>query len=241
MVKIPAGEFAFQDGRKINLPDFWIDTHEVTIGQYADFLAWAAFHPGQAREVAPAGMPAEHSYVPVGWADEKTAAGVKPGTHSIARAGGVYEGATLTLDSPVFGIDWFDASAYATWKGRRLPSEEEWEKAALGSEGKKYPWGNDWKPGDANISSKDAFEKWSGVDAVPADRSPAGVIGMAGNISEWTLTIVSGGGGRMSPIIRGGNWSDAELDIRRRLHNLDAAESAPTVGFRTVSDRPPQP
>ncbi len=76
---------------------------------------------------------------------------------------------------------------------------------------------------------------------MPGDRSASGVIGMAGNVSEWTLTVVGGSPGGMKPIIRGGNWSDATLDIRRRLHNLDASGNAPTVGFRTASDKPPQP
>lgn len=241
MIHIPAGEFVFQDGRKVSLPDFWIDKYEVTIGQYADFLAWAETHPGPAKDLVQAGMPAAHSYVPVGWADEKTASGVKQGYHSVARAGGIYDGAKLTLDSPVFGVDWFDAFAYATWKNHRLPSDEEWEKAVLGDGKKKYPWGDEWKPGDANISGQDGFPKWSAVDAVPADRSASGLIGTAGNVSEWTLTVAGDGAAVMKPIIRGGNWSDASLDIRRRLQNLDASENAPTVGFRTASDKPPHP
>jgi formylglycine-generating enzyme required for sulfatase activity len=241
MVKVPAGAFTFQGGRKVTLPDFWIDAHEVTIGQYADFLAWVEAHPGRAADFVSLGMPAEHSFVPVGWADEKAADGVKPGYHSIARAGGDYQGGALTLDSPVFGVDWFDASAYAMWKGRRLPTEEEWEKAALGVEGRKYPWGDEWTLGNANISVQDGFEKWSGVDAMPADRSPSGVIGTAGNVSEWTQTVMTSPGGAITPVIRGGNWSDAVLDIRRRLHNLEASQSSPTVGFRTASDKPPQP
>jgi len=238
MVLIPAGDFTFSDGRKVTLPDFWIDTHEVTIGQYADFLAWTRSHPGQAREIAPAVTPEGHSYVPAGWDDSKTATGVQPGYHAIARVGGVYQGSPLTLDSPVFGVDWFDACAYAVWKGRRLPTDEEWEKAALGTAGKKYPWGDEWKPGDANIAAKD--KKWVGVAAMPADRSPTGVIGTGGNVSEWTLTVAGEAGG-MKPIVRGGNWSDRELDIRRRQHDLEASQNAPTVGFRTASDKSPQP
>jgi len=241
MVKIPAGDFTFQGGKKINLPDFWIDAHEVTIGQYADFLAWANAHPDEAAAFAQDGMPSGHSYVPAGWADEKTADAVKPGYHSIARAGGTYDGAVLTLDSPVFGVDWFDACAYAAWKGRRLPSDEEWEKAALGVNGAKYPWGDEWKLGNANISADDGFPKWSPVDAVPGDRSPFGVIGAAGNVSEWTFTVTHDDSGGIKPVIRGGNWSDAVLDMRRRQTDLDAAQSAPTLGFRTATDKPPQP
>jgi formylglycine-generating enzyme required for sulfatase activity len=238
MSKIPAGDFLF-DGKKTALPDYWIDTHEVSIGQYADFLAWLETHPGEIAALLK-DVPADESYVPAGWADEKTADGqIKPGYHSIAKAGGEYDGGKLTLDSPVFGVDWFDARAYAKWKGRRLPTPEEWEKAALGAEGKKYPWGDEWVLGNANIASDDGFKKWSPVDAIAGDRSPYGVIGTAGNVSEWTGALRVPAAGKVNAVVRGGNWSDAVLDMHR-AQSLDASQSQPTVGFRTVSDKAPE-
>jgi formylglycine-generating enzyme required for sulfatase activity/CheY-like chemotaxis protein len=238
MQKIPAGEFSV-DGKKIMLPDFWIDTHEITIGQYADFLAWIDTHPGELNARL-GDIPADVSYVPKGWADETQPDGtIKAGYHSLARAGGVYGGQKLTLDSPVFGVDWLDAGAYAKWKGRRLPTAGEWKKAATGVEGKKYPWGEEWKLGSANVAAGDGFEKWSPVDAFAGDLSPYGVIGMAGNVSEWTSGLGKSDAGKATGEVLGGNWSDALLDMNR-AQNLEASESAPTVGFRTVSDKSPE-
>ncbi len=236
MTKIPGGEFVF-DGEAVLLPEFWIDTHEVSIGQYAKFLAWIDAHPGQLGSLLE-NVPAEHSFVPEGWADETLPDGaVKPGYYAIAQAGGEYGGARLSQSSPVFGVDWFGAQAYAKWKGRRLPTVREWQRAALGLAGGKYPWGDEWVLGNANISSGDAFPKWAPVDAVPGDRSRDGVQGMAGNVSEWTSTAGEPAAG--SRLAAGGNWSDALLEVRR-TQNLDASKSLPTVGFRTVTDQPPK-
>lgn len=236
MVEVPAGPILFQD-KPVEVPAFRIDVHEVSIGQYADFLRWAQRNPQKVVALSPIELPPNKSFVPRGWADETVNGVTKPGYFQIAKTGGEYEGAPLTLDSPVFGVDSFDAVCYAAWKKRRLPTEVEWEKAALGAEGKKYPWGDEAKPGRANLAgNSDPHAKWAPVQAMTEDRSPAGVLGMAGNVSEWTLGQGEGGG--LMPVVRGGNWSEATVDLRRRLPGLEPGQSSPTVGFRTAADLP---
>lgn len=90
-------------------------------------------------------------------------------------------------NSPVINVSWEDANAYATWVGKRLPSEEEWEKAARGPEAKIWPWGKDYQPNLANLSGKeDGFETTAPVGSLPSGISPYGLQDMIGNVWEWT-------------------------------------------------------
>ncbi|GAB4164498.1 MAG: hypothetical protein Fur0032_00470 [Terrimicrobiaceae bacterium] len=252
MIEIPAGEFVYQDGQKVTLPTFYIDEYEVTIGQYAQFLEWVKANPEEAARLAHEKQPKGKSHVPREWADMEELDPPMPGYYTRARKYGRYQEAPLDMNSPVFGVDWFDAYAYAKWKGRRLPTEQEWEKAARGSSGNKYPWGNepnhklvnsgqDLDPNPKKGGEVDGWKRWSPVNAKSTDKSAYGVMGMAGNVSEWTASYDSDPQmpSAQIPVIRGGNWRNPDYTLTRRVLLLTDLQSDNALGFRTVSDTPP--
>jgi formylglycine-generating enzyme required for sulfatase activity len=109
-------------------------------------------------------------------------------------------------DHPVVWVSLEDARAYASWAGKRLPTEEEWQYAAQGTDGRAYPWGNDLQPACCNLGESGGTTP---VKAFPAGRSPCGCLDLCGNVWQWTESERSDGHTRFC-IIRGGSYFAAQ-------------------------------
>ncbi len=131
--------------------------------------------------------------------------------------------------SPVTGVDWSQADAYCRFVGGRLPTEAEWEFAARGPEGRRFPWGDDVPTDCARMDWTVGGESCRGVGPTdvgqyPAGASPFGVLDMAGNVWEWTADWYSRSyptGAQTSPrgpsegsarVTRGGGWNNDQID-----------------------------
>lgn len=225
MVLVPKGELLVPEDRGRGWPNlgqkaerrtvkpFYLDRTEVTGAAYAAFL----------REVKDAKL--RERILPSGWkADEKGAPVLPEGTASL----------------PVAGIPYEGAAAFAASLGKRLPTEDEWERAARGNQGLKYPWGNEWVEGNAAAGGRPGPAP-AGTTA--ADRSPFGILDMVGNVSELCATYPDGKPVKGLPkateqvVRRGGNFKEpgdeAAGDWRYVIGPTARSE---LVGFRCAMD-----
>jgi formylglycine-generating enzyme required for sulfatase activity len=221
MVLIPAGGFQMGASRRSVLLDrFYIARHAVTNRQFAQFVDATGYRPTDAEA---------HRFL------HHWKSGRCP---------------TELLHHPVVFVSWLDARAYGRWAARRLPSEAEWEKAARGVDGNKFPWGRDEPTADHANFGRTRGGGTCPVDAMPRGVSPFGIHGMAGNVFEWCEdvddvafylhgpdrnprnTIQPGG----APcVIRGGSW----MYDARALRTFARASFPPhfrldNVGFRVA-------
>lgn len=218
-IAVPGGLFASgPDQAEIDVPAFSIERTEVTNARYADYL-----------EACPRGSACGPKELPSYWEDRAYLAGHR--------------------DNPVVFVAWSDAANFCRWSGGRLPTAIEWEKAARGTDGRSYPTGNVLDPATANILGADRHdEKTTAAKQIPTwavsdsrygrDASPYGVLGMAGNVSEWTASA-----SEEEPDLRlvaGGSWDSWELSDGRTYNRIPKSptDRNSSLGFRCAKSQP---
>jgi formylglycine-generating enzyme len=249
-IAIPSGTFVlggpdFEDersGRSIMLGSFAIDRHEVSLGAYRSFLEAMKKDPSHARcsKLERARYPDGKDHRPSFLDTDR------------------YRAACPTDKHPVVWVDWFDASSYAAWAGKRLPSECEWERAAswdrTAQRKRLYPWG-DRAPGARGVylanfkpllgAGLDGFLGAAPVTSYPRGASSSGALNLAGNVAEWCADwyrpSYSGHTGRdprgpdtgIDKVLRGGSYDSPPEDLRttRRLAAPPELRQ-PFIGFR---------
>ncbi|MEP6756115.1 MAG: SUMF1/EgtB/PvdO family nonheme iron enzyme [Chthonomonadales bacterium] len=201
MALVPSGEFIYgsddedadddvKPARRISLPGFLIDLHEVTNREYQKYDPNHAFLPGEE-------------------------------------------------DLPATGVLYNEAEAYAKSAGKRLPTDEEWEKATRGTDGRRYPWGNTWDAGKVAARAKGDKSKLvltkranlcrvgpsrvSRTGTHPEGNSPYGCVDMAGNAWEWVQGYYQGN--KDQRILRGGAVGYGERACRAYNRGIEGSGS----------------
>lgn len=220
MLQMPAGTFLMGSNagadderpeRLVNMPAYQIDRYEVTVGEFREFVKATNYQTGAELAGKPFGE-----------------------TWRVDNVGSRF-------DHPVRYVSWWDADKYCRWLGKRLPTEAEWEYAARGNDGRRYPWGNDFDP--ARVASS---EDTAPVGFYLNNRSPIGAYDMAGNVWEWVndwyrpdYYAQNENDNPQGPpqadqrVMRGGSFTNAPEDLRvtRRIKD-DPGSSHRDVGFR---------
>ena len=165
------------------------------------------------------------------------AGGCTPPKVSIYESRFNYYGDSHFADYPVTYVNWEQANAYCEWRGARLPTEAEWEKAARGPDGRNYPWGDDFSCQKGNFNDENRVDNYivpggldcdGYLDTAPvgnyeSGKSAFGMYDMAGNVSEWVADwydAYPGNGisdddyGTINKVLRGGSWLSSDVDLR---------------------------
>jgi len=182
---------------EVTLSAYWMDKYEVTSYDFAEFLNSHQASAGRFIEITP--------------------------SVTVEFVEGKYLSRPELENLPVNRISWYGADAYCRWKGKRLPTEAEWEKAARGTDQRIFPWGNEF-PDNSRVTyrrkfSEIGFKVMEPVYSMGRGVSPYGIHHMAGNVWEWVADWFDGGTYEdrelkdpkgpetgISKVLRGGNW-----------------------------------
>jgi Uncharacterized conserved protein len=217
-VEVPAGIYPFGDkGQTVQIAgSFWIGRYPVTNQQYAAFLVGGGYAERQ-------------WWTEAGWAWLEKAKVTEPGLW--------HDRWWNAPNQPVVGVSFWEAEAFCTWAGGRLPTEEEWEAAARGPKGLEYPWGHEWRDGICN-SRESGLGVTSPVGLFPRSRQADRTIDdMTGNVWEWCDSFYRPAERRAQAprVLRGGSWDFAQdyarSATRFRFNPYDRYDN---VGFRVV-------
>jgi formylglycine-generating enzyme required for sulfatase activity len=224
-VEIPGGDYIYQQGERRSLPTFYMSRYPITNARF--------------RAFSDAG----------GYDDERWWQGLECTEPEESR--------WPQPERPCISVNWYEAVAFSRWLSEqlgyavRLPTEEEWERAARGRDGRTFPWGNDYTTGYANInetgddSGERKLEQTTPVGVYPQGASIEGVLDLAGNVDEWCLNkhdhpeVIEADTSRDSRMLRGGSWYGNPDAVRSAERNWTGPrEQVDNVGFRLVSSNP---
>ena len=191
MAYVPGGPFIFGAESESNLrvgtiEAFRIDRFPVTNAQFCGFLN----ESGNRQEGGAEWIDLQGAYE-----NEKCRISERKGRFAVERG---YE------NHPVIFVSWYGAAAYAKWAGKRLPTEQEWEKAARGIDGRRFPWGEEFDPARCNTWESQIGGTTEVGQYGESGRSPYGAEDMAGNVWEWTSSLFGEKG--EDRVLRGGGW-----------------------------------